>query len=281
MSTPHLVVVVTGASRGLGRGVARGFGAMGATVYLTGRSAASLEIVAAEIDHAGGKAVPVECDHAEDAQVAALFKRVEKEAGGIDILVNNAAAVYPEALVAPGPFWEKPLHLVDMLDVGMRSNYVAAYHAAPIMAKARKGLIATISFYGAVSYFHGPAYGAAKAGNDKMTFDMAQDLRPCNVAAVSIWPGFIRTEAVAAIPDDQVPDFLKPIWPLFETPEFTALTLGALYRDPDLMAQTGKALIGAELGIKYGIKDINGKQPPSFRNTMGSPTAYFETTSPS
>jgi NAD(P)-dependent dehydrogenase (short-subunit alcohol dehydrogenase family) len=280
MSANDYVAIVTGASRGLGRGMARGFGLKGATVYVTGRDLKGAENTAQEVTAAGGKGVAIQCDHSDDAQVAALFKRIEQESGKIDILVNNAAAVYGEDLVTPGPFWEKPLRLAEMMDVGMRSNYIASYYAAPIMAKAKKGLIATISFYGAVSYFHGAAYGAAKAGNDKMTFDMSKDLLPFNVAAVSIWPGFIRTEVIAAIPDDQVPEFLKPLWPLFENPEFTALAIDALYRDPDLMAQTGKALIGAELGVKYNVQDINGKQPPSFRDTMGSPITYFEVANP-
>jgi len=281
MAAKNHVVVVTGASRGLGRGMARGFGSKGATVYVTGRSArGALANTAEEVTAAGGKGIAVQCDHADDVRVAALFERIAAESGKLDILVNNAAAVYGEELVAPGPFWQKPLRLAEMMDVGMRSNYVAAYYAAPIMAKAKKGLIANISFYGAVSYFHGPAYGAAKAGNDKMAFDMSKDLLPYRVAAVSIWPGFIRTEAIAAIPDNQVPEFLKPLWPLFENPEFTALVLEALYRDPQLMLHTGKALIGAELGIKYGIRDINGKQPVSFRDTKGAPITYFEVANP-
>jgi NAD(P)-dependent dehydrogenase (short-subunit alcohol dehydrogenase family) len=152
---------------------------------------------------------------------------------------------------------------------------VASYHAAPLMAETRRGLIASISFYGAVSFFHGAAYGAAKAGTDKMTFDMAVDLRPYGVSAVSIWPGFIRTEAVAAIPEDQVPPELAQLWPLFERPEFTGLVIDALYNDPELPSLSGQALIGAELGTRYGIKDLDGKQPVSFRATMGAPAQPF------
>jgi NAD(P)-dependent dehydrogenase (short-subunit alcohol dehydrogenase family) len=271
-----LVVAVTGASRGLGRGIARAFGSKGAIVYLTARSGQdALAEVAAEIDAAGGTGIAVTCDHRDDAQVAALFERVRTESGRLDILVNNAAAVYPDLLRAPGGFWEKPLRLVDMIDVGLRSNYVASYYAAPLMVAAKRGLIASISFYGAVSYFHGAAYGAAKAGTDKTMFDMAVDLRPHGVSAVSIWPGFIKTEAVKAIPDDQVPPELAGLWPLFELPEFTGLVIEALFRDPELAALSGSALIGAELGAKYGILDLDGKRPVSFRETMGSPARHF------
>jgi NAD(P)-dependent dehydrogenase (short-subunit alcohol dehydrogenase family) len=265
------VVLVTGASRGLGRGIARAFGSKRATVYVTGRHAAELEGVVTEINAGGGNGVAVVCDHRADDQVAALFARIAAQAGRLDILVNNAAAVYPDALMASGGFWEKPLNLSDMIDVGLRSNYVAAYHAAPMMVAAKQGLIASISFYGSVSYFHGAAYGAAKAGTDKMMRDMALDLAPHNVAAVAIWPGFILTDAVKAIPPEFLPEDLRANLPNWETPEFTGLVIDALARDPDLMSLSGQALIGAELGTRYGIVDLDGKQPISYRATMGAP----------
>jgi NAD(P)-dependent dehydrogenase (short-subunit alcohol dehydrogenase family) len=271
-SRANLVVVVTGASRGLGRGIARGFGSRGATVYLTGRSLdGSLEQAAGEVDARGGRGIPVACDHRDDAQVRGLFDRVRGESTSLDILVNNAAAVYPEALLAPGGFWEKPLRLVDMIDVGLRSNYVASYYAAPMMVEAKRGLIVNISFYGAVSYFHGAAYGAAKAGTDKMTRDMAVDLAPHGVCAVSFWPGFVMTDALAAMPGERVPEDLRDKLPQFERPEFSALVIDALFQDPQLRELSGSALIGAELGMKYGIKDIDGKQPISYCQSMGSP----------
>jgi short-subunit dehydrogenase len=269
------IAVVTGATRGLGRGIARGLASKGATVCVTGRNAAELSAVADEIVAAGGKALAIQCDHNDDAQVEAAFAQIKRDLGGIDILVNNAAAVYPEFLIAPGGFWEKPLKLTDMIAVGLRSNYVAAWHAAPLMIAAGKGLIASISFYGAVSYFHGPAYGAAKAGTDKMMADMALDLAPHGVAAVSLWPGFILTDAVRAMPPEHIPDDLRAMLPLWETPEFTGLVIEALAKDPELMALSGQSLIGAELGERYAIADTDGKQPISYRANMGSPIMPF------
>jgi len=268
------IILVTGASRGLGRGIARAFGSKGATVYVTGRHADELGPVVGEIDAAGGRGVAVVCDHKADDQIAALFAQIAKEAGRLDILVNNAAAVYPDALMAPGGFWEKPLNLSDMIDVGLRSNYVAAYYASPMMVAAKRGLIASISFYGSVSYFHGAAYGAAKAGTDKMMHDMAVDLAQHNVAAVAIWPGFILTDAVKAIPSEYLPEELRANLPNWETPEFTGLVIDALAHDPDLMSLSGQALIGAELGERYRIVDLDGKQPISYRATMGAPVNY-------
>jgi NAD(P)-dependent dehydrogenase (short-subunit alcohol dehydrogenase family) len=277
------VAVVTGASRGLGRGIARAFGSKGATVYLTGRagsastaSADALEEAAAEVTAAGGKGIAIYCDHGNDNEVAHAFAQIAKQSGHIDILVNNAAAVYQELMI-PGGFWEKPLKLVDMIDIGERSNYVASYYAAPLMIANQRGVIASISFYGGVTYFHGAAYGAAKAGTDKMARDMAVDLKPHNVASVSIWAGFILTEQIKAIPKENLPPDLAANLPNFETPEFTGLVIDALYRDPQRMTHSGKTLIGAELAVAYGIKDIDGKQPPSYREFLSAPHALFET----
>jgi NAD(P)-dependent dehydrogenase (short-subunit alcohol dehydrogenase family) len=160
-----------------------------------------------------------------------------------------------------------------MIDVGLRSNYVAAWHAAPLMVAAGRGLIASISFYGAVSYFHGAAYGAAKAGTDKMMRDMAADLAPHGVSAVSVWPGFVLTDAVKAIPPELLPDDLRANLPNWESPEFTGMVISALANDPELETLSGQALIGAELGTRYGIVDLDGKQPISYRAAMGAPAS--------
>jgi NAD(P)-dependent dehydrogenase (short-subunit alcohol dehydrogenase family) len=271
----NTVAVVTGATRGLGQGIARALASKAATVCVTGRNVADLAAVAQEITAAGGVPLPIACDHADDAQVAAAFAQIKRDLGRIDILVNNAAAVYANDLIAPGGFWDKPLHLADMIDVGLRSNYIAAWHAAPMMITAGTGLIVSISFYGAVSYFHGAAYGAAKAGTDKMMADMAVDLAPHGVAAVALWPGFILTDAVRALPPEYIPEDLRAQLPNWETPEFTGLVIDALARDPALMTLTGQALIGAELGTRYGIRDTDGKQPISYRATMGEPAMRF------
>lgn len=269
------VAVVTGASRGVGRGVAHALGGLGFTVYITGRKAEALDAVAKEIDAAGGRAVAVTCDHALDAQVQDLFARVRSQSGRLDILVNNATAVDLRAMAAPGGFWQKPLSLADMIEVGLRSSYVAAYFAAPLMIETGGGLMAQISFYGAVSYHQGPAYGAAKAGTDKMSFDMAADLRAHDVAAVSIWPGFVLTDWLKAVPREHIPPAVLADLPHFESPEFTGLVIERLWRDPERMAMSGESLIGAELGLKYGIKDLDGKQPRSYAASLGAPSARF------
>lgn len=278
--SPPRVVLVTGASRGAGKGIALALGALGDIVYVTGRSQregdaplpGTVFATAESITRRGGIGIPVICDHADDAQVAALFERIQQEQGRLDILVNNAAALHDD-LVMPGPFWEKSPALVNILDVGLRSSYLASWHAAKIMTAQKRGLIVNTSSPGAACYMHGPAYGAQKAGNDKMVWDMAHDLKPFNVACLSIWMGVLNTErlqlAAAANPDQYAP-FLE----MAESPEFTGRVIDALYRSSTLMEKSGLALIGAEAGQELGVTDIDGRQPHSHRAMLGGPIAF-------
>jgi NAD(P)-dependent dehydrogenase (short-subunit alcohol dehydrogenase family) len=271
----NTVAIVTGASRGAGRGIAIALGSHGCAVYVTGRSQkagdhalpGTIYETAEAVTRAGGKGIAVRCDHADDAQVKALFDQVLAEQGRIDILVNNAAAVYDE-LSMPGNFWEKPLKLVDMIDVGLRSSYVASWLAAPAMVAQDKGLIVMTSASGAAHYSMGPAYGAHKAGVDKLAFDMAVDFRDAkaSVAAVSIWMGALATDRLLGMIEAE-PEKYGYLRNTIETPEFTGHVIWALFNDPALQDRSGQTLIGAELGRDYGIADAEGRQPPSYRDT--------------
>lgn len=273
MTNQAPVAVVTGASRGAGRGIAIALGAHGCTVYVTGRSEKSgdhalpgtIYETAEAVTAAGGRGIAVRCDSGDDAQVKALIEQVEREQGRIDILVNNAAAIYDE-LNAPGNFWEKPLKLVDLMDVGLRSGYVASYYAAPKMVERRHGLVIFTSASGAAHYVFGPAYGAHKAGMDKFAADMAVDFKDFGVAAISIWMGALLTDRLKNIIAAE-PEKYGYLQEQIETPEFTGHVIWALYNDPKLMELSGQTLIGAELAVKYGIQDEGGRQPPSYRDT--------------
>ena len=208
MSNRKPIAVVTGASRGAGRGIAIALGSHGCTVYVTGRSQKSgdhplpgtIFETAQAVTAAGGNGIAVACDHGSDEQTKALFDQIGAEQGKLDILVNNAAAVHDE-LNMPGPFWEKPAHLADMISVGVRSSYMATYHAMPLLIAAGKGLVAFTSASGAVHYSMGPAYGAHKAGLDKLAADMAVDFKRArvDVTAVSIWMGAVLTDRLKGI----------------------------------------------------------------------------------
>jgi NAD(P)-dependent dehydrogenase (short-subunit alcohol dehydrogenase family) len=275
--------VVTGASRGAGKGVALGLAEKGMTVYVTGRSTrvgdahgwdgtvlpGTVYETAREIDKAGGRGIPVVCDHADDQQVAALFEQVRHEQGGLDILVNNAAYMHAQ-LIEQKPFWEKELAAAGILDVGLRSAYVASWHAARLMVPEKRGLIMFGSSFGASCYMHGPAYGAQKAGLDKFAHDMAVDLRPTGVRAVSIWMGPLLTERAliaAEVNKEQYESFLATA----ETPQFIGHIVHAIAADPAGDELSGHTLIAAEIAERYGITDREGKRPPSYREALGSP----------
>lgn len=268
MSAPGRVAVVTGASRGAGRGIAVALGAHGWRVYVTGRSIEDSG-TADQVSAAGGVGVAVPVDHADDDAVAQVFARVRDEDGGLDLLVNNAAVIHDE-LTGTRPFWEKPVGLGDVLDVGLRSAYVASWHAAPLLTARPRGLIAFTSSPGSVCYMHGPAYGAQKAGIDKMAADMAVDFTGTAVACVSIWMGILLTERLRSAFAGN-PEALAATAQHAETPEFTGHLIDALFADPDLAELSGHTLIAAELASRYGITDEDGRRPPSHREMLGSP----------
>ena len=274
------IAVVTGASRGAGRGIAVALGATGATVYVTGRTRregdaslpGTVQATAAAVTAAGGRGVAVYCDHADDTQVEQLFERVRQERGRLDILVNNATVIN-DALTATGPFWDKPLALVDILDVGLRCHYVASWFAAPLLLANGEGLIVNTSSFGGRIYMHGPAYGAGKAGTDKLAHDMAVDFRPHGVAVISLWMGLLATERTLRVFAAE-PDKYAGMADNAESPEFSGRVIDALARDPQLMSRSGQVWIAAELAAQYGVTDIDGRQPVSPRAYFGDTTCF-------
>ncbi len=276
------VAVVTGGSRGVGRGIAIALGSHGYTVYVTGRTqrvgespwGGTIGDTAAAITEAGGKGVAVRVDHRHDDEVEALFERVRQEEGRLDILVNNAALIHDE-LQRAVPFWEKSLAAsTDLLEVGLRSSLVASYYAAPLLVETGRGLVVFTTAPGAVRYQYGAAYGVHKAGLDKFAADMAVDFRPFGVTAVSIWMGAVLTERLQQIIDSG-PEFAY-LDGIAETPEFTGHVIAALAADPDVLAVSGRTLIGAEVARQYGISDRDGRQPPSMRELMHVEPANYQ-----
>lgn len=276
------VALVTGASRGAGRGIARGFGELGYTVYVTGRTTTpgaargwdgtvlpgTVAATADEVTAAGGTGIAVTCDHADDTQVAALFDRIAADHGRLDVLFNNATYIHTQ-LIEKKPFWEKDLDAARILDVGLRSAYVASWHAARMMVAQGSGTIAFGSSFGGSCYMHGPAYGAQKAGIDKFAHDMEHDLRGTGVIAVSIWMGPLVTERsliASQTNPEQYADFIETA----EDPAFTAHIVDAIARSPDRDELSGQTLIGAEIAKQLGVKD-RGQDRPSYREMLGSP----------
>jgi len=287
------VAVVTGASRGIGAGIAIGLGEFGCTVYVTGRTlkatqgqAGSLEDTCAAVEAKGGRCIPVQADSNNDTDLEAVFERVLSEQdGNLDILVNNAFAAVTTLPKRVGmPFWEQGLDMWDVVNaVGLRSHYQAAVLAARAMARRGKGgLIINVSSFGGLSYIFNVAYGIGKAAMDRMAADMAVELRTENVTVVSLWPGGVSTENFQEInkgggfstklkahrglpPGAAKMDFATLFGtPLAETPFFSGRAVAALARDRNKFSLTGKVVLPSLMAKDYGFVDERGVRTPMF-----------------
>ena len=253
------IALVTGATRGVGKGIALELISAGATVYFTGRTTEDLtydEDLTCDKD----RCVALRCDHRDDQQVEAVFRRVADEHHRLDVLVNNVWGGY-ENMIENGeftwsrPFWQQPRWRWDsMFEAGVRAHYVASQFAAEMMINQRSGLIVNISFWAAQKHLGNVAYGVSKAATDKLTADMSHELKDYNVAAVSLYPGLVRTEKVME----------AAAWldlSNSESPQFIGRAVSALASDTRIMEKSGKILVAAELAHEYGFEDIDGKKP--------------------
>jgi NAD(P)-dependent dehydrogenase (short-subunit alcohol dehydrogenase family) len=268
------VALVTGASKGIGKGIALELGFSGATVYVTARTVEQTDTTpgllqtAREIDELGGHGIPVQCDHGDDAQVAALFERIGAEHGALDILVNNASPDFSPMVGVP--FWEIDFANLDQcLDIGPRSGYVATSLAVRQMLPRDAGLIVNISSHGAVDYILSVPYCIGKAGIDKLTQDAARELAGRNIAIVSLWPGLVLTERImsqATLTDDGKLEMYGLDLSLGETPRFPGRAVAALATDPEVLQRAGGSFTASGLAREYGFTDENGNLPPEVRN---------------
>jgi dehydrogenase/reductase SDR family member 1 len=253
MDLSSKVAVVTGASKGVGRGIAHELARLGARVFTTGRSPSDREPPQQRVTR-------LCCDHRQDDQVVDAFSSILRDATSIDILVNNVWGGYERMMEEgtftwPRPFWEQPLWRWDeMFAAGVRAHYQASRLAAPSMIARRRGLIVNISSWAAQKYASNVAYGVAKAATDKMTADMATELKPYGVAVVSLYPGLVRTEKVMEAA--QWLDLTNS-----ESPEFIGRAVAALAADPDVLRHTGSVLVAATLAREYGFTDVDGSTP--------------------
>jgi dehydrogenase/reductase SDR family member 1 len=263
------VAIVTGGSRGIGKGCALELAEAGATVYITGRSETeddhllpgTVAATAAEITRLGGTGIAVICDHRDDAAVERLFDQVGEEQGRLDILVNNAFIVSDE-LTSGRPFWDVPIsNWDDMIDVGTRSAYVASVFAAGrFMVPAGRGFIANISSSGAREYAWHVAYGVGKCALDRLTADTAHELEPHGVQVVSFWPGFVKTERIdIAEAAGALPPSLDVS--VAESKRFTGRAVAAVAADPDAVRWSGQAVASRTLADHYGFTDVDGTLP--------------------
>ncbi|KAL6490015.1 hypothetical protein MHYP_G00003600 [Metynnis hypsauchen] len=268
MALSGWVCVVTGASRGIGRGIALQLSEAGATVYITGRQMKTLEQTAAEVNERGGRCLPVICDSTKDEDIKELFERVQREQNGrLDILVNNAyAGVQAIFDNMENNFWEiEPTIWDDTNNTGLRGHYFCCVYAARLMVAHGKGLIVTISSMGGLRYLFNVPYGVGKAACDRLAADTAVELKSRGVASVSLWPGAVQTELVSQhiIEKEKPPGFdqkLKDVYNTGETTELSGKCIVELAKDKNLMSLTGKVLLTCDLARRYGLKDVDGRR---------------------
>ncbi|MEK9649706.1 MAG: SDR family NAD(P)-dependent oxidoreductase [Gammaproteobacteria bacterium] len=282
------IILVTGASRGVGKGIAQGIGREGDTVICAARSIAkdtkvkqfgfeissSIEQTCSELKATNVVPIPYAIDLNSHTEIKKLATYIETQFGKLDIMVHAACQIHDD-LVEPKPFWEKSTNLWSLIDVGMRSNYLLSHALAPLMVKQASGLIVHISSHGARCYMHGAVYGAQKAGLDKMAFDMAYDLKDHGVTTVSIWSGIVKdekTQKVSEMHGEQYAQFLEGA----ASQSFAGKVINAFYEDKTRHASTGETLIMAELGKKYGITNEDGSEVRSDREILGGPVRFEE-----
>jgi NAD(P)-dependent dehydrogenase (short-subunit alcohol dehydrogenase family) len=247
--------LVTGASRGVGRGVATALHAAGFRVFATGRSINGADLP--------DDVIRCRCDHTKDDETATVFARIAQDAGGLDLLVNNAWGGYERMVDSSGrftwllPFWEQPDHLwTSMMDAGVRAAYVCSCHAARLMVPRRSGIIVNVSLWPAQKHVANVVYGVSKAATDKLTADTAHELRARNVTVVSLYPGLVRTESVL--------EAAKGGWlklDISESPEFIGRVIAGIAGEPDIHARSGRVLVAAAEALRLGIRDVDGRQP--------------------
>lgn len=265
--------MVTGSSRGIGRGHAIALGEQGATVYVTGRTIGdgelSIDTTVKMVEAAGGVGIAVQTDHGDDAQIAALFGRVEADHGKLDYLINNVYKI-PSPPAWGGGFWDHPISIWDdQCGIGLRAHYVASWHAASLLFAAAPtaddpGMILNVSSPGAESYHFSSSYGAGKAGLDRLSVDMAQELAPHNVACSALCPGSVGTEFIMAHVDERNTDTST-----LQTPLVVGRTGVALIMAPNLMERTGRTEWVEDLGVEFDVRDESGNLPPTYARRLG------------
>jgi dehydrogenase/reductase SDR family member 1 len=262
------IAVVTGASRGIGRGTAIALAEKGATVYVTGRTSGTGELTIDRtvelVEQAGGRGVAVLTDHGDDAQIAALFERVGADEGRIDILVNNVYKI-PDPPAWGGGFWDHPVSIWDdQVGIGLRAHYIATWHAAPLLfAGGPGGFICNVSSPGGQSYHFSSSYGAGKAGLDRLGADMALELQPKGVACVTLYPGSVSTEFIVGARGTSAEEMHTA-----QTPLVVGRSVAALATAPDLMQRSGSIQWVEDLGREFGLVDEFGRPPAPYAKRM-------------
>ena len=254
------IAVVTGASRGIGKGIALALGEQGATVYVTGRTTGdgerTIDTTARLVTEAGGEGRAIQCDHGDDADIQALFEKIGGEVDRIDILVNNVYKI-PSPPAWGGGYWDHPIQVWDdQVGIGLRAHYVASWHAAKLMFNSSAAAMVNVSSPGGQSYHFSSSYGAGKAGLDRLTADMAVELQPKAIPAIVLYPGSVSTEFILDAAAEQEMDLSQS-----QTPLLVGRSVAALLTSDNLMSRTGSIQWVEDLVEEFDLFDENGNRP--------------------
>ena len=254
------VAVVTGSSRGIGKGIALALAEQGCTVYATGRTIGdgdrTIETTARQITEAGGEGHAIRCDHGDDDDIARLFEQIGQEAGRIDILVNNVYKI-PSPPAWGGGYWDHPISIWDdQVGIGLRAHYVASWHAAGLMFESDNARMLNVSSPGGQSYHFSSSYGAGKAGLDRLTADMAVELEPKGIPACVLYPGSVSTEFIQDAAEEQGMDLSQS-----QTPLLVGRAATSLLMSDDMMSRTGPIQWVEDLIAEFDLYDENGSRP--------------------
>jgi NAD(P)-dependent dehydrogenase (short-subunit alcohol dehydrogenase family) len=277
------VALVAGATRGAGRGIAVQLGAAGATVYVTGRTTLSqqsemnrpetIEETAALVDEAGGRGIAVQVDHLVPDEVRALVKRIEDEQGALHVLVNDIFGA--TRIEWNKSVWESSLDFgLHTLRLAVDTHAITSHFACPLLIKTPGGLVVEVNDgteeYNATHYRNSFFYDLAKASVTRMAFALAHELRPHNATAVSLTPGWLRSEAMLeayGVTESNWRDATtrSPHFAISESPAFVGRAVAALAQDPDVARWSGTSLSSGQLAKVYGFTDLDGSQPDCWR----------------
>ena len=254
------IAVVTGSSRGIGKGIALALAEQGCTVYATGRTIGdgdrTIDTTARQVTEAGGEGHAIRCDHGDDDDIARLFEQIGQEAGRIDILVNNVYKI-PSPPAWGGGYWDHPISIWDdQVGIGLRAHYVASWHAAGLMFESDNARMLNVSSPGGQSYHFSSSYGAGKAGLDRLTADMAVELEPKGIPACVLYPGSVSTEFIQDAAEEQGMDLSQS-----QTPLLVGRAATSLLMSDDMMARTGTIQWVEDLISEFDLFDENGSRP--------------------
>ena len=254
------IAVVTGSSRGIGKGIALALAEQGCTVYATGRTIGdgdrTIDTTARQVTEAGGEGHAIRCDHGDDDDIARLFEQIGQEAGRIDILVNNVYKI-PSPPAWGGGYWDHPISIWDdQVGIGLRAHYVASWHAAGVMFESDNARMLNVSSPGGQSYHFSSSYGAGKAGLDRLTADMAVELEPKGIPACVLYPGSVSTEFIQDAAEEQGMDLSQS-----QTPLLVGRAATSLLMSDDMMPRTGSIQWVEDLITEFDLFDENGSRP--------------------